>query len=167
MSKTTHDEISIDLDGTIDSAIKKLQKLKKDYPKGRISLENEYEYGESYARLKLHFTRDKEPVELELEGWREKLNRYAALCSAASAYAANGDKYPRETELADLKKELGCWADDHWGGSLTIVDGEVLMYGFHGAQTRDGTWRLKTFSHPDMRAAMDARLEALSGKIEA
>ena len=57
--KTTRDEINIDLDGTIDRAIKELQRLKKLYPKGKISLENEYEYGESYARLKLNFTRDK------------------------------------------------------------------------------------------------------------
>jgi hypothetical protein len=151
--KTTSDEINIDLDGTIDGAIKKLQQFKKKYPKGRISLENEYEYGESYARLKLHFTRDKQPVELEYDKWREKLSQYGALLTAARAYDAEGDKYPREADLAALKDELGAWANNRLG-SLTIFGNEVLMSDFEGAYRRDGTWIMRTLMHSDFIHAM-------------
>lgn len=153
MSKTTRDEINLDLDGTIAAAIKKLEKLKKQHPDGRLNLTSDYEYGESYPRLKLEFTRPKEPVELEYDKWREALSRYSALCSSARAYQAEGDTYPRADELATLKEELGAWAGSRMG-SLAIYNGELLMSDFDGAYRRDGTYVWKTMMHPDMVQAM-------------
>jgi hypothetical protein len=155
MSKTTRDEINLDLDGTIDAAIKKLQKLKKQYPGGRINLTSDYEYGESYPRLRLEFTRKKEPIELEYDRWREKLSRFGALNTAARAYEAEGDKYPRAAELAALEAELGAWAKSSRMGSLAIYDGELLMSGFDGAYTRDGEYRWKTMMNFDVLKSLD------------
>ena len=146
MGKTTHDEINLDLDGTIDAAIKKLTKLKKDYPKGRIRLTSDCEYGETYPRLKLEFTRPKKPIEIELEAWKEKQGRFAAHETAARAYAANGDPYPRADEMAALKEELGYFVPDRMGWLQIWDDNTIVMWdSMRGAQTRDGTWVARTF----------------------
>lgn len=144
MGKTTRDEINLDLDGTIDAAIKKLHALKKKYPDGRINLTSDHEYGESYPRLKLEFTRPKEPVEIEYDMWREKQSRYSELCAAARAYEREGDTYPRAAELAALKEELGCFADNRMS-MLQIYDGEVITTDMmRGGRRRDGTWVFRT-----------------------
>lgn len=141
--KTTRDEINIDLDGSIDEAIAELRRMKKLYPKGEVSLENEYEYGESYARLKLRFTRPMEPVEIELEKWRTKRRKYDELSKAAAAYKREGDVYPRAAELKKLGDELGCFADSM--AELVIFGGEVIaMDYFRGGCTRDGKVRLRS-----------------------
>jgi hypothetical protein len=139
MGKTTRDEISVDLDGTIDAAIKKLQKLKKQYPDGRLNLTSDYEYGESYPHLKLEFTRNKEPIEQELEAWKEKRGRYDSMRNAAAAFASEGAEYPRSAELAELKDELGYFAEPM--SSLVYGDGEVLVSNMFGTRTRSGEWR--------------------------
>lgn len=138
MSKTTRDAIEIDLNGSIDKAIRKLQGLKKKYPGGELDFTSEMEYGERYEKLYLRFERDKEPVEIELDKWRAKRERYGVLASAAAAFEGEGAPYPRAEELAALKEELGCWTGRMC--SLGIYDGEVLAQGFHGARRRDGTW---------------------------
>lgn len=156
MGKTTRDEIDIDLNGSIDRAIKELQRLKRLYPRGKISLENEYEYGESYARLKLQFTRKKEPLELEYDKWRDKLEHLGKLRRYAAAYEHEGDAYPRQSELDALVAELGAWAQDDWRmGSLTIFDGELLMHDHcRGGFTREGEWRYRMMGAEMWEAAM-------------
>lgn len=140
--KTTRDEIDIDLDGTINHAIKELERLKKLYPKGKIWLTSDTEYGETYPRLRLEFTRPKTAIEIELAEWRDKLGRYSQLATAAQAYEREGDVYPRAEELIALKSELGCFTDRMT--SLVIHGDEILAWGFDGARTRDGQWRMRT-----------------------
>lgn len=146
--KTVWDEIDIDLAGSIGKAIAELTRLKALYPKGKISLENEYEYGESYARLKLRFTRPMEPLEIECASWREKRARFEALYSAAEAYEREGDAYPRAAELKESRAELGCFADPM--SSLVIFGDEILAARHDGGRTRDGKWRWRAVWAPDM-----------------
>jgi hypothetical protein len=152
MDHTTRDEIELDLDGTIDAAIKTLQKLKKQYPGGRIHLTSDYEFGESYPKLKLEFVREKDAAEMALDKWRGKLERYASLCAAARAYKAEGDEYPRSHEIAELRNELGAWAESRFG-SLVIFDGDVVMWDFEGTYRRDGSWVMRRWT-PDLAAMM-------------
>lgn len=151
IEKTTRDWIEIDLDGTIDAAIKKLTKLKKEYPKGKLYLDNYMEYGEHYSRLRIDFTRPKEPIELEYDEWRKKLEQHRALRHAARTFANEGLEYPRQAEMDALTGELGAWAeDDGWGGgSLSITGDELVMHGFRGGQRRDGTWAYKVLGFDD------------------
>jgi hypothetical protein len=143
---TTRDSVQIDLDGSIDDAIAKLTELKAEYSDGEISLETDYEYGESYARLYLRFTRPKEPIEIEFEGWQAKLARLGELRAARRTIEAEGLDYPRKDEIAALEAELGEWGSaNRFAGSLTIFDGEVLFHDMmRGAFRRDGTWVLRS-----------------------
>jgi hypothetical protein len=149
--KTTRDEINIDLDGSIDAAIAKLRHLKKSYPDGRISLETDYEYGESYARLKLAFQRPMEPVEIEFEKWRDKKRRFEEMNKAAHAYSREGDSYPRLGEMDALKQELGAFAAPM--AQLCIFDQEVVAWTFDGYQRRDGTWAAVVFGSRNLPTA--------------
>ncbi len=126
MTKTTRDEIDIDLDGTIDHAIKELQRLKKLYPKGRIGLETEHSYGESYPRLRLSFTRQKEPVEIEYDKLAAKRARLADLRAGAQVFAKEGAPYPRAKELEKLEVELGELSNPR--AALVIMNGEIVAF---------------------------------------
>jgi hypothetical protein len=146
MANTTRDEINIDLNGSIDAAIAKLRRLKKHYPDGKISLENEYKYGESYARLKLAFCRPMEPVEIELRKWTTALRSFRELQRAAETYNREGDSYPRLAEMESLAGELGAFVAPM--ASLCILDNEVVSQTFEGLQRRDGTWAAKYMFAP-------------------
>jgi hypothetical protein len=153
MADTTRDEIDIDLDGSITKAINKLTKLKKLYPKGQIRLTNEYEYGESYAKLKLEFVRAKDTAEREFDKWQAKLRQLDELRAAARAFKSEGVEYPRIDEIAALEKELGAWAKGRRLGGLTIIGNDVYMHDMMlGAFDREGSWAFKTMMHPDLRA---------------
>jgi hypothetical protein len=151
MSKTTDDYIDIDLNGTIDAAIKKLTQLKKEYPKGRIDVGTYTEYGETYHYTRLEFSRPKEPVELEYDKWRAKFDALGKLRQAARAFRDEGAEYPREAELAALTEELGAWADTHRSmAMLSIYGGEVIMQDMlRGGYRRDGTWVFKMLGYDD------------------
>lgn len=151
MKQTTRDEININLDGSIDSAIKELNRLKKLYPKGEISLENEYEYGVSYARLKLNFTRPLEPIEIELGRWHAKREKFDAMRKAAKAYKSEGDRYPRADEMAALEEELGGLAEP--SSSLIIHGGEIVAWGFEGIKSKDGRWIMRNFAFPEEKVS--------------
>jgi hypothetical protein len=162
MADTTRDEIDIDLDGSITKAINKLTKLKKLYPKGQIRLTNEYEYGESYAKLKLEFVRPKDSVELECDKWSAKLRQLDELRSAARAFKSEGVEYPRTDEIVALEKELGAWAQGRHVGGLTIFGDAVYMHDMMlGAYDREGSWVFKSMMHPDLRTEW---LESTIGK---
>lgn len=140
MSNTTSDYIDLDLDGTITAAIKKLAKLKGQYPKGVIDLTSHYEYGESYPRLRLNFTRPKDKMELELESTKASLGKLRALYAARKAFTDEGQEYPRENEIAKLEETLGVFAKNP-NGWLQIYGEQIVMYDpMLGAYTREGDW---------------------------
>lgn len=152
MSKTTSDWIDIDLNGSIDAAIKKLTKLKAQYPKGRIEIGSHMEYGEHYEHTRLHFTRPKGAVELEYDKWKGKLELLGQLRERARAFAAEGMEYPRAGEIAALEDELGAWGKSSFSmGWLAIWDGEVVFHDqLRGAYRRDGTWTFRRLGFEEM-----------------
>jgi hypothetical protein len=146
MTKTTRDEINIDIDGSIDHAIAELKRLKKLYPNAQIQLTSDYEYGESYERLKLRFERPKTPVEIELEGWQQKVNLLNQMRQAARAYSAEGDPYPRQEEMKKLEKELGCFAEPM--GRLLISGDEIVIDNLDTVRTQNGKVRWRRCGPP-------------------
>ena len=159
--KTTSDWIDIDLDGSIDAAIRKLQKLKKEYPNGRIELGSHSEYGESYEHLRLNFTRGKTPIELEYDKWKAKMEALGELRGAARTFAAEGMEYPRAAEMATLEEELGAWAKSSFRmGWLSIWDGEIVFQDMmRGGYRRDGTWAFRMMGSEDFDDALAQAIE--------
>jgi len=150
MKNTVHDQIEIDLDGSIEDAIAKLAALKAEYPDGEISLENEYAHGESYAKLYLQFTREKTEAEVNLEAEQAKLSTYRSLLAARQTFTSEGQEYPRNSEIEALEAELGAFAKNA-GGWLQLYDGEVIMYdGMIGGYDREGRMRFKRLDMGDL-----------------
>jgi hypothetical protein len=156
---TTRDAIDIkeQLNGaTIADAIAFLTDLAKEHPEGTIEISTDMEYGESYAAARLNFTRPMTPLEIEVQEWDEKARTLEALKREAAAFAKNGMEHPRSEEIEALRKELGFFAIVPMRGTLTIHDGEVLVWDMsRGARRRDGTWVLRTM----MGGSMDKIFE--------
>lgn len=168
MSKKPTTRETVDISETINNlhiekAIDALKELSAKYPNAWIELTHEYEHGESYEKLYLHYDRDKTVVELDLDDLNEKCRRLQALKSEAGAFKRNGTPYPRREELLALADELGSLAFAPQWGTLGIYEGEVVVQDMtRGVRRRNGEWimRMRSFhfatDDPEMKKRHDA-----------
>lgn len=140
--ETTRDSFTIDLDGPLADAIAKLEELRAECPDATLSLETDYEYGESYARLYVRYTRPKTELELEFDKWVPLFNEYASLSAAKHTFDQMGAEFPKVGRLEELAAELGAWAK--CSGFFRIFNGEIVLdRPSFGAIRRDGSWAYK------------------------
>lgn len=154
----------------IEKAIDLLKGLSAEHPDSWLSLTREYEFGESYEKLYLHYEREKVAIELELDATEEKCRLLQSLVAEAAAFKRNGSPYPRRDEVHALAKELGFLALAPASGRLGIYENEIVVSDMmRGTRRRDGEWIMRmihAFEMPTDNEELKASSKSLADMQE-